>query len=250
MPDAVIVERRGSVLLMTLNRPEARNVINSAIIEGLLAAVARLDSSDDLAVGVLAGAGRGFSAGMDLMDFVDGRIPRDFDTFVKDGCRKPLIAAIEGFAIAGGLELCLTADLIVASKGTKIGLPEVKVGLMAAGGGLIRLPRLLPPAVVMELVLTGEPMTAEDAFTHGLIARLVEKGQAVESALSLAEQISANAPLAVAASKKMVRNGGGRTESELWELQGSLTKEVFRSSDAKEGSRAFGEKRTPTWTGT
>jgi enoyl-CoA hydratase/carnithine racemase len=249
MSDAVLTETRGRVLLITLNRPEAMNAINTDLAQGLLAAVAQLDGDDGLTAGVLTGAGRGFCAGMDLKAFLAGGMPKGFDTFIRDGAAKPLIAAIEGFALAGGLEVALTCDLLVAAKGVKLGIPEAGVGLFAAGGALLRLPRRVPYGVAMEMALTADPITAERAHEYGLVTRLAEPGAAVDVAMELAERIARNAPLSVAASKQIMRETQGRTEAEFWELQAPLTRDVFTSADAKEGPRAFAEKRAPNWSG-
>jgi enoyl-CoA hydratase len=246
---AVLTEPRGRVLLITLNRPDAMNAINSALGTGVVDAVARLDADDGLSVGVLTGAGRGFSAGMDLKAFLSEGMPQGFMEFLRDGARKPLIAAIEGFALAGGLEIALTCDLLVAAKGAKLGIPEAKVGLFAAGGGLMRLPGRLPYGVAMELALTGDPILAEQAFEHGLVSRLAEPGAAVADALALAERIARNAPLSTAASKLLIRETAGRTEAEFWDFQTSHVRDVFTSADAKEGPLAFAEKRDPNWSG-
>jgi enoyl-CoA hydratase len=249
MSDEVLTEARGRVLLVTLNRPEARNSVNSALGQALVAAMQRLDDDDGLTAGVLTGSGKGFSAGMDLKAFAQDGPPKGFDAFLRGGSQKPLIAAIEGFALAGGLEIALTCDLLVAARGARLGIPEVNVGLFAAGGALLRLPRRLPYGVAMEMALTSDPISAEQAFEHGLVTRLAEPGQAVETAMALAERIAKNAPLAVAASKQVVRETQGRTEEEFWAFQAPLMAKVFRSEDAKEGPRAFAEKRAPRWTG-
>jgi enoyl-CoA hydratase len=198
---------------------------------------------------VLTGAGRGFCAGMDLKAFAAVGPPKGFDQFIRNGARKPLIAAVEGFALAGGLEVALTCDLVVAAKGIKLGIPEAGVGLFAAGGALLRLPRRLPYGVAMEMALTADPITAEQAFTYGLVTRLAEKGEAATVALELAERIARNAPLSVAASKQVLRDTQGRTEEEFWDMQAPLVRAVFSSADAKEGPRAFAEKRPPSWSG-
>lgn len=248
-PPAVLTEARGRVLVITLNRPDAMNAINTALSQGLLRAVEELDTNPDLTVGVLTGAGRGFCSGMDLKAFASEGPPIGMDQFIRNGARKPLIAAIEGFALAGGLELALSCDLLVAAAGVKIGIPEVNVGLFAAGGGLLRLPRVLPYAVAMELALTADPITAEQAHAYGLVARVAEKGAALETALTLAERIAKNAPLGVAASKQLVKMSLDVTEAEFWEAQKPLVAKVFTSNDAKEGPRAFAEKRAPNWSG-
>lgn len=250
MADEVLTEVRGRVLLITLNRPDQMNAINSELAQGLLAAIEQLDSDDGLTAGVLTGAGRGFCSGMDLKAFAAGGPPVGFDDFLRNGSRKPLIAAIEGFALAGGLEVALTCDLLVAAEGVKIGIPEANVGLFAAGGALLRLPRRVPYGVAMEMALTADPITAERALEYGLVARVAPKGGAVDVAMELAERIAKNAPLSVAASKLLVREQQGRTEEEFWDLQKPHMARVFTSNDAKEGPAAFAQKRAAEWTGT
>lgn len=249
MSDEVLTEQRGRVLLITLNRPEAMNSVNSALAQALLAAIERLDTDPGLTCGVLTGAGRGFSAGMDLKAFAAGEPPVGFDTFIRDGAQKPLIAAVEGFALAGGLEIALSCDLIVAAEGVKLGIPEAGVGLFAAGGGLVRLPQRVPYGVAMRMALTADPILADEAKEVGLVAEVAPKGEAVEVAMRIAERIAQNAPLAVAASKQLVQMATGMSEAEFWEAQAPLQASVFRSDDAKEGPRAFAEKRAPEWTG-
>ena len=247
---AVLTERRGRVLLITLNRPEAMNSINGALSHGLVAAVDELDGDAGLTAGVLTGAGRGFSAGMDLKAFGRGEDVGPMMQFIRTGSQKPLICAVEGFALAGGLELALTCDLIVAAKGAKFGIPETSVGLFAAAGGLIRLPNRVGYGKAMEMAITADPITAEEAFAHGMVVRLTEPGEAVATAMELAERVARNAPLAVAASKQLMRRSQGVSESDFWELQKEFFATVFGSSDSKEGSKAFAEKRPPEWTGT
>lgn len=249
MSDEVLTERRGRVLLVTLNRPDARNAVNSALSEGLGRAIDELDGDPGLTAGVITGAGKGFCSGMDLKAFAASGPPRGFARIIEKGSAKPTVAAIEGFAMAGGLELALSCDLLVAAKGAKLGIPEAGVGLFAAGGGLYRLPRRLPYGVAMEMAVTADPITAERAFKFGLVARLAEPGEAVDAALALAERIARNAPLAVAASKRLIRAAQGVTEDEFWTMQESVVAGVFGSDDAKEGPLAFAEKRLPNWTG-
>ncbi len=249
MADEVLTERRERVLLITLNRPDARNAINTALTRALTAAIDELDTDEGLTAGVLTGAGRGFSAGMDLKAFATEGPPKGFDEFLRNGAKKPMIAAIEGFAVAGGLEIALTCDLLVAAKGVKLGIPEVGVGLFAGGGALMRLPRLVPYGVAMEMALTGDPISAEKALEYGLVARVTEPGKAVDEAITLATRIARNAPLSVAASKQLIVDSFGRTEEEFWKHQIPLMKKVFASDDAKEGPRSFTEKRAPKWTG-
>ena len=249
MADEVLTERRDRVLLITLNRPKARNAVNTALARALTAAIEELDGDDGLTAGVLTGAGGGFCAGMDLKAFATEGPPKGFDDFLRNGAKKPLIAAIEGFAVAGGLEIALTCDLLVAAKGVKLGIPEVGVGLFAAGGALMRLPRLVPYGVAMEMALTGDPITAEKALEYGLVARIADPGKTVDEAIDLATRIAKNAPLSVAASKQLIVDSFGRTEEEFWKHQLPQMRKVFASEDAKEGPRSFAEKRAPKWTG-
>ena len=247
---AVLTERRGRVMVITLNRPEAMNAINGALSEGLRSAVQELDSDSGLTAGVVTGAGKGFCSGMDLKAFSRGEDIGPMLEFVQNGAAKPLVGAIEGFALAGGLELALSCDLLVAARGAKLGIPEVGVGLFAAGAGLFRLPGRVGYGTAMEMAITGDPITAEEAADHGLVSRLTEPGDALGEALALAERIARNAPLAVAASKQLIRATQGATEEELWKIQRPHTVTVWKSDDAKEGPRAFAEKRPPEWTGT
>ena len=246
----MLTERRGRVLVITLNRPEAMNAINGALSEGLRSAVQELDSDSGLTAGVVTGAGKGFCSGMDLKAFSRGEDIGPMLEFVQNGAAKPLIGAIEGFALAGGLELALSCDLLVAARGAKLGIPEVGVGLFAAGAGLFRLPGRVGYGTAMEMAITGDPITAEEAADHGLVSRLTEPGEALSAALVLAERIARNAPLAVAASKQLIRATQGATEEELWKIQRPHMATVWKSGDAKEGPRAFAEKRPPEWTGT
>jgi enoyl-CoA hydratase len=250
---AVLTERRDGVLLITLNRPDARNAVNGALAQGVAAALDDLDASEDVSVGVLTGAGKGFSSGMDLKAFTTGERPwvddRGFAGITRRAAEKPLIAAIEGFAVAGGFEIALSCDLIVAARDARIGIPEAKRGLVAAAGALIRLPKRIPYHVAMELALTGDPIVAERAHELGIVNRVTEPGAAVDAALELATQIARNGPLALAASKKIVASALDWDEAEAWQKQGELTGPVFASEDAREGAVAFAEKRDPVWKG-
>ena len=250
---AVLTERRDGVLLITLNRPDARNAVNGALAQGVAAALDDLDASDDVSVGVLTGAGKGFSSGMDLKAFAAGERPwagdRGFAGITQRTAEKPLIAAIEGFAVAGGFEIALSCDLIVAARDARIGIPEAKRGLVAAAGALIRLPKRIPYHVAMELALTGDPISAERAHELGIVNRVTEPGGAVDAALELASEIARNGPLALRASKKLVAAALDWDEAEAWEKQGELTGPVFASEDAREGATAFAEKRAPVWRG-
>jgi enoyl-CoA hydratase len=251
--EPVLTERRGNVLLITLNRPEVRNAVNAALAEGVGNALEELDADDGLSVGVLTGAGGFFCAGMDLGAFVKGESPwfgdRGFAGIAQRSARKPLIAAIEGFAVAGGMEIALACDLIVAAKGAKMGIPEAKRSLVAAGGALLRLPRRMPYHVVMELALTGDAVPAERFHELGVVNSLAEPGSAVEVALELAERVAKNGPLALIASKRILQEQFDWSSAEMWEKQGAITGPVFTSEDAKEGASAFKEKREPVWKG-
>jgi enoyl-CoA hydratase len=248
---AVLSERRDRVLLITINRPDQRNAVNAAVATGISAALDELDADPDLSVGVLTGAGKGFCAGMDLKAFVAGERPhteeRGFAGIVQRPADKPLIAAVEGFAVAGGLEVALACDLIVASRGARLGIPEVKRSLVAAGGGLLRLPRSLPRNIAMELALTGDPIDAERAHQLGLVNRLAEPGEAIAIALELADAIAVNGPLALAATKRVMVESADWPDAEFFERQAKIIDSVMRSEDAREGATAFSEKRAPVW---
>ncbi|MBV9309853.1 MAG: crotonase/enoyl-CoA hydratase family protein [Solirubrobacterales bacterium] len=250
---AVLVERRGRTLVITINRPDQRNAVNAAVAAGIASALDELDSDNDLSLGILTGAGKGFSAGMDLKAFVAGESPhaddRGFAGITQRAAEKPLIAAIEGFAVAGGLEIALSCDLIVASRGARLGIPEVKRSLIASAGALLRLPRVLPRTITMELALTGEPIDAERGFELGLVNRLAEPGRALDEALELAEQIGANGPLALRATKRIVNESADWPDSEFFARQGEIAGPVMTSEDAREGAKAFAEKRAPVWRG-
>jgi enoyl-CoA hydratase len=255
MPDQapVLTEERDGVLLITLNRPDQRNAVDAAVAHGIAAALDRLDATPELRAGVVTGAGKGFCAGMDLKAFVRGEQPvtpeRGFAGIVERPPDKPLIAAIEGFAVAGGLEIALACDLIVAARGAKLGIPEVKRGLVAAAGALLRLPQRVPYGLAMELALTGDPIDAERAAQLGLVNRLAEPGEAVAGALELAERIVANGPLALAASKRVLVEAPSWPGEERWARQAEIVGPVRGSEDAREGARAFAEKRPPVWRG-
>jgi enoyl-CoA hydratase len=249
-PDVVLTEQRGRVLLITINRPEAMNALSIEVVAALRAAFDRLDADPGITVGVLTGAGRGFSAGMDLKDFAKGVDGAPLGELLRTGMRKPVVAAVEGFALAGGLELALTCDLLVASTGAKLGIPEVNVGLFAAGGAIFRLLSRVGYSKAMELALTGDPITAEVGAELGLVARVTERGAALDGAIELAERIAKNAPLGVMASKGILKAAQGLVDDELWKVQNEFRDGVFASKDAKEGSTAFLEKRPPEWSGT
>ena len=251
--DVVLSERRGRTLVLTINRPDQRNAINQAVAEGIAAGLDELDGDDALSLAVLTGAGKGFCAGMDLKAFVTGERPyiagRGFAGITERGAAKPLIAAVEGFAVAGGLEIALSCDLIVAARGAQLGIPEAKRSLVAAAGGLLRLPRVLPRTVAMEMALTGDPIEAERAHALGMVNRLAEPGEALATALALAETIAANGPLALAASKRVLAESVDWPEAEFFARQREITEPVIGSEDAREGATAFAQKRAPEWTG-
>jgi enoyl-CoA hydratase len=250
-PQAVLTERRERVLVITLNRPDQRNAINAAVANGIAGALDELDADDGLSIGVITGAGKGFSAGMDLKAFVAGESSyvegRGFAGITQRASVKPLIAAVEGFAVAGGLEVALSCDLIVASREARLGIPEVKRSLVAAAGGLLRLPRMLPRNVAMEMALTGEPISGERALTLGLVNRVAEPGGALDEALELAGQIAENGPLALAASKRILNESVDWPDAEFFARQGEIAGPVMGSEDAREGATAFAEKRPPVW---
>jgi enoyl-CoA hydratase len=251
--DEVLVERRGAVQLIVINRPEARNALNLAVATGIRDAVDELDADDELHAGVLTGAGGTFSAGMDLKAFLRGEVPsfpgRGLCGITETPPRKPLIAAVEGWALAGGFELVLACDLVVASASARFGVPEVKRALVAGAGGALLLPQRIPRAIALEMLLTGDPIGAERAAEVGLINRLVDDGQATDIAVELARRIAANGPLALTATKDIATHGGDWDGAEKWEKANAAMAPVFGSQDAQEGARAFAEKRPPVWKG-
>jgi enoyl-CoA hydratase len=249
--DEVLVERRGAVQVVTINRPQARNALDAAVARGVADAVDELDASDELRVGVLTGAGGFFSAGMDLRAFLRGETPaiegRGLCGITTTPPRKPLVAAVEGWALAGGFELVLACDVVVAARTAAFGVPEVKRSLVAAGGAALLLPQRVPRAVALEMLLTGEPIDAERAAAVGLVNRVVDEGAALETAVELATAIAANGPLAVTATKRIVQEAPSWTQEEAWTRQDEIVRPVFASEDAREGSTAFAERRAPLW---
>ena len=239
----VLTEGTDGVLVITINRPEAKNAINLSVAQGVAAALERLDSEDSLRVGVLTGAGGTFCAGMDLKAFVSGEFPhidgRGFGGMTERSADKPLIAAVEGYALAGGCELAIACDLIVAADNAKFGIPEVKRGLVAAAGGLVRLPSQIPYRVAMELALTGEFMAADRALAMGLVNQLTEAGGALDAAKSWPSETAENGPMAVKVSKAIVKASRDWSDDETWTNQNALTQPVFTSEDAIEGATAF-----------
>jgi enoyl-CoA hydratase len=243
----------GPLWIVTLHRPEARNAVNSAVARGLAEALRTLDERDDLRVGILTGGGGHFSAGMDLKAFARGESPflpgSGFAGFTARPPRKPMIAAVEGYALAGGFEMVLACDLVVASREARFGLPEVRRGLAATAGGLMRLPARVPRSLAMELALTGRMVDADEARAAGLLNRVVEPGDAVAEACRLGHEIAVNAPLALAATKAVLWQSRAWGDDEMFERQAPLVDAIGRSEDALEGARAFAEKRPPIWRG-
>ncbi len=253
MTGEVLIDIQDGIQTITLNRPEARNAMTLAAAHAIAAALDDLDSRDDIHICILTGAGGSFCAGMDLKGFLRGERPsidgRGFGGLTAKLPRKPLIAAVEGYALAGGFELVLACDLVVAAENAQFGIPEVKRGLAATAGGLVRLPRQLPYRIALELALTGDMFPAARAFEFGLINRLTPPGEALLEARRLAEKIVSNGPLSVAASKRVVMESQDWSSADMWERQAELTEHVFTSEDAREGSAAFAEKRKPVWQG-
>ena len=253
MLNEVLVEHIDGMVVVTINRPQVRNAVNRAVSYGVCEAFDEMDRRLDLRIGILTGAGGTFCAGMDLKAFLRGEVPqvegRGILGIAQTPPRKPLIAAVEGYALAGGFESVLACDLVVAARDARFGLPEVKRGLAAAAGGLMRLPRLIPQCIAMEAALTGDMMSAERLYQYGLINALVEPGQALEEAKKLARRIMANAPLAVAASKRVIIEQRDWPIAEMFARQEGITGHLLKSADAREGASAFADKRPPRWQG-
>ena len=246
-------ETDGHVAVITINRPEARNALNAAVAVGIRDAVDELDADGELRAGVLTGAGGTFSAGMDLKAFLKGETPafpgRGLCGITQTPPRKPLVGAAEGWALAGGFELLLACDLVVAGASARFGVPEVQRSLVAGAGGALQLTQRVPRALALELLLTGDPIGAARAAEIGLVNRVVDDGKALEEAIGLAERIAANGPLAVMATKQIALHGGDWSAAERWDEAARLMRPVFTSEDAREGARAFAEKRAPVWQG-
>ncbi|TFH25189.1 MAG: crotonase/enoyl-CoA hydratase family protein [Myxococcales bacterium] len=253
MADEVLTSAEDGVLVITLNRPKARNAANRALAEGVAAAMDVLAEDNELRVAILTGAGGTFCSGMDLKAFVTGETPhihgRGFAGLTEYTATKPIIAAVEGYALAGGFELAISCDLIVAAEDSKFGIPEAKRGLAAAAGGVVKLPKQISPRIAMELALTGDFISAQRAYDLGLINRVVPSGGALDAARELAAKITANGPLAVAASKQVVTAALDWKSDEMFAKQNAIVTPVFTSEDAIEGATAFAEKRAPNWKG-
>lgn len=253
MNGEVLVEAANGIQIITINRPSAKNAINVAVCKAIAQAMDELAARDDLRVAIITGAAGTFCSGMDLKAFVKGERPflegRGFAGFIEAPPAKPLIAAVEGYALAGGFEIALACDLIVAAENARFGIPEVKRGLVAAAGGLLRLPRQLPPRIAMELALTGDMFPAQRALELGLVNRLTESGGALAEAIKLAEKIVSNGPLAVAASKRIIVESADWPTTAMFERQSAIADAVTNSSDAREGATAFAEKRLARWQG-
>jgi len=251
--DSVTVHQIEGVQVISINRPQVRNAINRAVSEAVAAAVDELDERTDLTLGIITGTGGNFCTGMDLKAFLAGELValpgRGLAGFIQRPPRKPMIAAVEGWAVAGGFEIALACDLIVAARDARFGLPEVKRGLVAAAGGLLRLPRRIPPAIAKQLALTGEPLSAADASRLGLANELTEPGQALDGALDLARRITPNGPLAVRTTKQILDQALDWTVAEGFSRQEPMVAQILASADAREGAAAFAEKRPPAWTG-
>lgn len=250
--DLILTERRGKLFIITINRPEARNAFDYATAQQMNKAVDEFENDPDLFVGIITGAGGTFSAGADLKAAARGErasTERGGFGIFKNPPKKPIIAAVEGYAVAGGMELCLSCDLIVAATNAKLGLPEVRHNLVAVGGGLFRLPKRMPYHLVMELALTADMLPAEYFHRFGVVNHLCEPGKALDRAIELAESILENGPTALIATKEIIRRSYEWTEEEAWEKQTSIAKIALESEDRKEGLRAFAEKRKPIWVG-
>ncbi len=253
MADAVLVTVDGGIAVITINRPEARNAVNGDVARGIARASDELDARSDVRAAILTGAGGSFCAGMDLKGFLAGDVPavagRGFGGITERPPAKPVIAAVEGYALAGGFELVLACDLVVASEEAKFGLPEVTRGLVAGAGGLLRLPRRIPYHLAMEIALTGEHFPAARLHEAGLVNRLVPAGQALAAARELAARVARGAPLALAASKRVIVESADAGSAEAFARQSEIISPVFSSADAMEGAVAFAEKRAPAWRG-
>ena len=253
MSEELLVSVEDGVMTMTMNRPQAKNAMNKSMAEAISAAIDSFEADNDIRVAILTGNGGTFCSGMDLKGFLAGETPtvkgRCFGGITQYSPSKPLIAAAEGYALAGGFELVLACDLVVATETTKFGIPEVKRSLVAGAGGVFRLPQQIPPRIAMEMALTGDHYTAQRMLEVGLINEVVPTGQALEGAKELAARIACNGPLATAATKKIMQEYKTWPHDEIWQRQQAIMDPVFTSKDAREGATAFAEKRAPVWKG-
>ena len=248
----VLTAVQDSVLIITINRPEARNAVNRAVAEGIADAMERLDSDGSINAAILTGAGGTFCSGMDLKAFLTGELPlvkgKGFAGFVEAPPAKPLIGAVEGYALAGGMEVAIACDLLVANTNAQFGIPEVKRGLVAAGGGLLSLPSMIGTRMAKELALTGDFISAQRAYEIGFVNRITH-GAALDAALELASKIAANGPMALIASKRIIDERPDWNSENMWPKQSEIAASIMASNDAREGAAAFAQKRKPNWTG-
>lgn len=248
----VLTETQDGVLIITINRPAAKNAVNRAVAEGIAAAMERLDNDKSLNVGIIAGAGGTFCSGMDLKAFLKGELPvvkgKGFAGFIEAPPKKPLIGAVDGYALAGGMEIATACDLLVANKDAKFGIPEVKRSLVAAGGGLLSLPAILGKRIAMELALTGEFFSAQRGYEVGFVNRITP-GAAIDAAIELAASVAANGPLALIATKRILNERGDWSSEDMWKKQAEIAMPVMMSKDSREGAAAFAEKRKANWQG-
>lgn len=256
---AATLEKRGGIAIITLNRPKALNAVNADLSGAVGTALEQLDADDGLRVGIITGAGRAFCAGADLKGINAGDVLSapghpglGFAGLVGQRVKKPLIAAVNGFALGGGTEIVLKCDLAVLSEDATLGIPEVKRGLFAGAGGLIMMPRQMPVKIAMEAALTGEPIDPVTALRWGFVNRVVPAANVMDEALRLAAAISGHAPLAIQASKQLVERASGHGsewDDAVWRLNDQLSAEILASADAQEGTLAFAERRAPRWFG-
>ena len=248
----VLTQVQDSVLIITINRPEARNAVNRAVAEGIADAMERLDADAAINAAILTGAGGTFCSGMDLKAFLTGELPlvkgKGFAGFVEAPPAKPLIGAVEGYALAGGMEVAIACDLLVANVDAQFGIPEVKRGLVAAGGGLLSLPSMIGTRMAKELALTGDFISAQRAYEIGFVNRITD-GAALDAALELASKIAANGPMALIASKRIINERPDWNSDTMWQKQSEIAASIMASNDAREGAAAFAQKRQPNWTG-
>ncbi len=248
----VLTQIQDGVLIITINRPEAKNAVNRAVAEGIAAAMEQLDSDSSLNAAIITGAGGTFCSGMDLKAFLKGELPsvkgKGFAGFIEAPPKKPLIGAVEGYALAGGMEIATACDLLVANDKAQFGIPEVKRSLVAAGGGLLSLPAIIGKRMAMELALTGDFIDASRAYEMGFVNRVTD-GPALDAALELATRVAANGPLALIATKRIINERSDWSNAEIWSKQAEIAMPVLMSKDAREGAAAFAEKRKANWTG-